>query len=52
MLHNKYVCMYLYVQGPRMMSIPINFLSILLIANRDLPIYPLLLFHYAWKDPQ
>ena len=26
-LHNKYVCMYLYVQGPRMMRIPINFLQ-------------------------
>ena len=26
-LHNKYACMYLYVQGPRMMRIPINFLQ-------------------------
>ena len=40
------ICIY------KMMRIPIIFVSILLIANRDLPIYPLLLFHYAWKDPQ
>ena len=38
-LHNKYI----YVHGPWMMKILINFLSTLLIENRDLPTPPIIL---------